>query len=163
VLTVGTKTGMRERFVTADAVYGLILYAALIGAVSDEESTAVEVLFVSASSLLIFWGAHVFAGTITTHGEKAALGEAIRHSVRHSSGMLWAAILPSVGLLLGVLHLVSPDDAVSWALLTATVILGLLGYQAFAGRRSPIIVRILGGIGAAVSGTVVIALNIAVH
>jgi len=160
---MGFLQRVRERLVTPDAVYGLILFSALIGAVDDEDSEALEVLFVAVASLVIFWGAHVFAGTITTHGEDVRLGLAVRRSMVHSMGMLYAAILPSLVLLLGVFHVVSADDAVSIALLVATAVLGLLGYNAFARRRSPVLIRVLGGLGTALFGALMIVLNIVVH
>lgn len=148
---------------TPDAVYGLILFSALIGAVDDEDSDTLEVLLVSVASLVIFWGAHVFAGTIASHGAEARLGVAFRRAVSHSTGMLYAAILPSLVLLLGVFHVMSADDAVSLALLVAAVVLGVLGYSAFSLRRSHVAIRILGGIGTALFGLLMIVLNIVVH
>ena len=160
---MGFGTWVRERLVTPDAVYGLILFSALIGAVDDDNSAALEVLVVAVSSLVIFWGAHVFAGTITVHGAEMRLGVATRHAMAHSMGMLYAAILPTLVLLLGVFHVMSADDAVSLALLVATVILGVLGYSAFAQRRAHVAIRILGAIGTALFGLLMIVLNIAVH
>jgi hypothetical protein len=164
---MGFRQWMRDRFVTPDAVYGLILYAAIVGAVSDDDSDSVEVLVFSVISLVIFWGAHVFAATIASHGVKGGhevtLGSAVARSVRHSSGMLYAAILPSLVLLLGVFHVLDTDDAVSLALLAAMVVLGVLGYQAFAQRGSHVIVRVLGALGTALFGLFMIILNIAVH
>jgi predicted anti-sigma-YlaC factor YlaD len=164
---MGFRLWVRDHFVTADAVYGLILYAAIVGAVSDDDSDSLEVLIFSVVSLFIFWGAHVFAGTIATHGVKGGtettLGHAIARSIGHSAGMLYAAILPSFVLLLGVFQVLGTDDAVSLALLVAMVILGVLGYQAFAQRGSPVIVRILGAVGTALFGLLMIVLNIAVH
>ena len=158
---------MHEHFVTPDAVYGLILYAALIGAVSDNDSDALEVLIVSAVSLIVFWGAHVFAGAIAGHGVKegreTTLGRATARAIGHSSGMLYAAILPSLVLLLGVFSVIRTDDAVSLALLVAMIVLGVLGYTAFAQRGSHILIRIVGGVGTAFFGLVMIVLNIAVH
>jgi hypothetical protein len=158
---------MHEHFVTPDAVYGLILYAALIGAVSDDDSNSLEVLIFSGISLVVFWGAHVFAGTIAGHGVKdgteVRLGRATARAIGHSSGMLYAAILPSIVLLLGVFKVLSTDDAVSLALLAAMIVLGVLGYNAFAQRGSHVIVRILGAIGTAMFGLLMIVLNIAVH
>jgi hypothetical protein len=160
---MGFGSRVRERLVTPDAVYGLILFSALIGAVDDDNSEALEVLFVAVTSLVIFWGAHVFAGTITAHGADMRLGAATRHAIGHSMGMLYAAILPTLVLLLGVFHVMSADDAVSLALLVSTVILGVLGYSAFAQRRAHIVIRILGAIGTALFGLLMIVLNIAVH
>jgi hypothetical protein len=158
---------MREHFVTADAVYGLILYSALIGGVSDENSPAIEVLVVSASSLLVFWGAHVFARTIAAHGVKdgaeMTLGDASRHAFRESSGMLYAAILPSVPLIVGSFGLLTSDDAVSLSLLIAMIALGVLGYRAFAQRGSRVVTCVFGAIGTAFFGFLVIALKVIVH
>ncbi|CAN5290505.1 hypothetical protein BH11ACT5_BH11ACT5_14960 [soil metagenome] len=160
---MGVVQRVRERLVTPDAVYGLILFSALIGAVDDDDSEALEVLGVSVISLLVFWGAHVFAGTIASHGAETRLGAALRTSVGHSMGMLYAAILPTLVLLLGVFHVMTADESVGLALLVATIVLGVLGYSAFAQRRSHVAIRILGAIGTALFGAVMIVLNIAVH
>ena len=160
---MGLLQRVRERLVTPDAVYGLILFSALIGAVDDDDSDTLEVLVVSVASLVIFWGAHVFAGTVASHGAETQLGSAFRRSVTHSMGMLYAAILPAVVLLLGVFNVVTADEAVGIALLVATVVLGVLGYSAFALRRRHLAIRILGGIGTALFGLLMILLNIVVH
>lgn len=160
---MGFRSWVAERLATVDAIYGLILYAALIGAVSDDDSNPVEVLWVSVLSLVIFWAAHVYAGTIVHHAANLPLGSAIGKAMRHSSGMLWAAILPSIPLVIGALHLMNDDDAVDCALLISTVQLGVLGYIALRNRGMSVIARILGGIGCALFGAFVIVLNAAVH
>lgn len=160
---MGVLQRVRERVVTPDAVYGLILFSALIGAIDDDDSEALEVLLVSVASLVIFWAAHVFAGAVAAHGAQAGLSVALRRSVSHSAGMLYAAILPCLVLLLGVFHVMTADEAVDLALLTATAVLGLLGYSAFALRRSHVAIRILGGLGTAAFGLLLIVLNIVVH
>jgi hypothetical protein len=154
---------VQRNLITADAIYGLILYSALVAAVSDDSSDALEVLIFAEISLIIFWGAHVFAGTIANHGADVPLRTAVDRSIKHSVGMLIASILPSVPLIFGAFHLVSSDDAVSYALLVSMVILGILGYNALAQRKARAIVRILGGIGTAMFGLLIILLNIAVH
>ena len=160
---MGFRQWVRDHFVTADAVYGLILYSALIAGVSDDHSSAIEVLVFAAASLVIFWGAHVFAGTVAGHGAELSLGAALRKALGHSSGMLYAAILPSLALLLGVFRLTSADDAVNLALLVATAVLGVLGFYAFSQRKRAMIIRILGGLGTALFGALMILLNIIVH
>ena len=154
---------VRDRLVSADAVYGLILYSALIAAISDKDANALNVLIGAGLTLVVFWGAHVFAGAITGHGAERPLGQATREAIGHSSGMLLASIVPSVPLIVGVFGVIRTDDAVSSSLLIAMVILGVIGYRAFAERKRPIIVRILGGLGAAMFGFLVILLNILVH
>lgn len=167
---MGLRQWMHDRFVTPDAIYGLILYGALLGGLSDNDdkpADSLEVLIVAAISLIIFWGAHVFAGTIARHGvtdgKEITLGAATWQSFKHSSGMLYTAILPSLIMLLGVFKVIETDDAVSLALLSAMITLGVLGYNAFAQRGSHLLVRIFGGIGTAFFGLLLIILNEIVH
>ena len=164
-MTFGAWVG--KRFGSANAVYGTILYAALIAVVSDKGTEALEVLLVSLFSLVVFWSAHVFAETVAGHGVKEGhevrLRMAFREALENASGMLYAAIIPSLVMLLGVFHVTSTDDAVSLALLVATITLGVLGYIAFAQRKSRVIFRILGGLGTATFGLFIILLNIVVH
>ena len=151
------------RFVTIDAIYGLILYAALIAATSDTDSHSDSVLFFSFFSLLIFWGAHIYAGTIVNHAANTPLVTAIWAAMKHSSGMLWASVVPSIPLLLGAFKVLDDFAAVEFALLAATVLLFLLGYHAFSRRGAKIVTRVFGGIGTALFGSLVILLNAAVH
>lgn len=167
---MGVRAWLTEHFTSPDAIYGLILFAALVGGASENDDApaeSLEVLFVAVLSLIVFWGAHVFAGTIAGHGmrdgKEITLGAATWASVKHSSGMLYASVLPSLILLLGVYRLVSTDDAVSLALLAAMIILGVLGYRAFAQRGARVAVRILGAIGTALFGLIIIVLNELVH
>jgi hypothetical protein len=158
---------LRHRFVTADTVYGTILFSAIVATVSGDDDTALGVFVVSALSLVVFWSAHVYAGTIANHGvddgREIRLGAAFRLAIDHSVGMLYAAILPSILLLLGVFHALSYEVSVSWALWVSMIVLGVLGYLAFAERRSAIVVRILGALGTAAFGLVMIVLNVIVH
>lgn len=160
---MGIREWARNNLVTPDAVYGLILFSALIAATSDDDSDALDVLFFSGFTLIIFWAAHVFAGTVAGHGGEARLRTALVKSLGHSSGMLYASILPSIPLFLAAFHLLHTDDAVGYALLIATIVLGVLGYKAFASRKSSVVIRILGGIGTALFGFFIILLNIIVH
>jgi hypothetical protein len=160
---MGFRDWALKNLITADAVYGLILYSALIAAVSDDDSEALEVLLFSGFTLIIFWAAHVFAGTVAGHGGEVQLRTAMWKSFGHSSGMLYASILPSIPLVLAVFHVLTTDDSVAIALLIAMLLLGVLGYKAFASRKSPVVVRILGGIGTALFGFFIILLNIIVH
>lgn len=157
------RTWVRERLLTAEAIYGLILYTALVAGVSDDDSNAVEVLVISVVSLLIFWGAHVFAQTLAAHGAEKKLSVALGHAVNDSSGMLYASVLPSVPLVLGAFSIMTTDDAVSLSLLIAMIVLGALGYNALGERGKHPVLRVLGAIGTAFFGFLVIVLNIAVH
>ncbi len=178
---------IRDRVVTADAVYGTILFAALIAVSSEGDGSGdgvpgnqpgvhveigtgqhvdlVQTLLVSVSTLVVFWIAHVYARTIAGHGrregEDVRLGTALHRALEHSNGMLWSAIPSTIVLLLGVAGLV--PDAADWSLVVNVVVLGVLGYQALSERRRAVSIRALGGVLTAVLGLVIILIDIAVH
>jgi hypothetical protein len=178
---------IRDRVVTADAVYGTILFSALIAVASDADHSGdgipgdepafhvtitfgervdlVQTLIVSLTTLVVFWIAHVYARTIAGHGLRAGedvrLGRAFRRAIEHSNGMLWSAIPATLVLLLGIVGVI--PDASDWALVVNIVVLGVLGYQALSERRRSIPMRILGGVITAVLGFVIILVDIAAH
>jgi hypothetical protein len=158
---------VERRLVTADAIYGLILYAALVGVISDKSHPSLEVLILSVLSLLVFWGAHVYAATIAGHGVRdgavITVGAALHDAVWHTSGMLYAAILPSVPLVIAVFGALKDDDAANLSMLVVVVQLAVIGYDSFTQRRSPIIIRILGAIGTGLFGLLMVILNLIVH
>ena len=158
---------IERRLVTSDAIYGLILFSALIAVASDDHGNSVEVFLVSGASLVVFWAAHVYAGTIANHGAKAEdhdrLGVSFRAAIGHASGMLYAAIIPSIVLLLGALPVLSYNDSVDDSLIVVLVMLAAIGYDTFARRQARIVVRIFGALGAALFGFFMIILNTIVH
>lgn len=157
---------LRDHLVTADAVYGLILYSALIVVLVDDHS-AEETFVVSGVTLIVFWAAHVYAGTIATHrgpdGKPQSMGTAFRRTIAHVSSMLYAAVLPAAVLLLSVFGVISKDEAVDDALNLVVLLLAVLGYFSFAQRGSKIWVRILGAIGTGFFGIIILLLNVIVH
>ena len=156
-----------SQLVSADAIYGLILFAALVAVVSTDHSDAWEVFWVSGVSLLVFCAAHVYARTIANHGvsdgRETGLGRAFRHAMLDSSGMIFASVLPAIPLALGIAHVLSDDASVIDSLLVVLVILAVLGYLSFAQRRARIVVRIFGALGTALFGLLIIILNAIVH
>jgi uncharacterized membrane protein (UPF0136 family) len=64
---------------------------------------------------------------------------------------------------LGATHVMATDDATSLALLVAMLVLGVLGYRSFAVRKAPVILRVLGALGTAFFGLLIIILNYIVH
>lgn len=179
---VGALQGFRDRVVTADAVYGTILFAALV-AVSSEDGApedgltldlspaeidageSLSVLVIAGVSLLAFFLAHVYARTIAGHGVRSGrevgVGEALRDALRESSGMLVAAVPSTILLGLGALGIL--PDAPDWALLGALLVLFALGYQALAERRARVWLRLVSGVVSALLGLVVILIDVAVH
>jgi hypothetical protein len=156
-----------SQLVTADAIYGLILFSALVAVISTDHSDSWEVFWVSGLSLVVFFVAHVYAGTIANHGvvdgHEVTLGHAFQSALGNSSGMLFASVLPAIPLLLGIAHLLSYGTSVDDSLYVVLVILAVLGYLSFAQRKSKMVVRIFGALGTALFGLAIIILNSAVH
>ena len=99
--------------------------------------------------MIVFWAAHVYAGTVAHHGFEdgriVGIRESLRLALRRSWGLLISALIPSSILLLGVTHAVPDDSAAIWiALWTCVAVLAVLGYVAFARRRAVWYVRLLG-------------------
>ena len=175
-----------HRFVTPEAVYGLVLYAAVVAAASDEaespdadpatlEWNDASVVIPEASgvliwvilSMIVFWGAHVFAHAVAGHGvrdgQPVSVGKATRQAFHHSAGMLYAPVLPTIALLLGAVGVLSDDAAIEAALWISVGVLGLLGFLAFVAKRSSWIISILGGVATAVLGLLIILINAVMH
>lgn len=195
--TVGYRNGMTavradsplprllQRFVTPEAVYGLVLFAAIVAAVSDEAdegsaeatielngattmvSASVIILIWVTMSTIVFWGAHVFAHAVAGHGmrdgEEIKLRRAIGEAFHRSAGMLYAPIIPAIPLVLGAFGVISDDAAVEITLWTAVAVLAVLGFLAFVARHAHIVIAILGGLGTAVLGLVIIFMNAIMH
>lgn len=154
---------MRERLATAPAIYGLIVYQVLVAAESDDpHEPPLMVLLWSLLSFLGFYVAHVFAEVVARHGS-ASLPVAIRHGFSHSAGMLYAAILPTIALLICAAAQTNGEDAAGWTLLVGLAVLAFLGYQATAQRGRPVWARLLGALAIAFVGFVVIFIEYVVH
>lgn len=175
-----------HRFVTPEAVYGLVLYAAVVAAVSDEaddpdadpatlEWNDASVVIPEASavliwvilSMIVFWGAHVFAHAVAGHGvrdgQPVSVARATRQAFHHSAGMLYAPILPTIALLLGALGILPDDAAIEAALWVSVGVLGVLGFLAFVAKRSSWVISVLGGIATALLGLLIILINAVMH
>lgn len=154
---------MRERFATAPAIYGLIVFQVLLAAESDDpHEPTLLVLAWAALSFIGFYVAHVFAEVLARHGS-APLPAAIRHGFLHSNGMLYAAVPPTITMLICAAVGMGGDDADGWALLVGLVVLGYLGYEAVAQRGRPVWSRLLAALATALIGFFVILIEFVVH
>lgn len=160
---------LRPGFGTEAAVYGTILVSGLVAVSSAHGETSAVVLLTVAVTVLVFWGAHVYAGTVARLGERASSAEtvgvraAFGQSVRHSFGMLSSAAVPALILLAGTTRLIPDELANDVALWSGVVILAFLGYVAFLRRGSSPLVRIAGALGTASFGVVFVVLKAIVH
>ena len=160
---------LRPGFGTEAAVYGTILMSGLIAVSSAHGETSAVVLITVGITVLVFWSAHVYAGTVARVGDEDATGQvidvgtALRSSLGHSFGMLSSAAVPGAILLAGTTRVIPDDLANDLALWSGTVILALLGYIAFLRRGSSLTVRIAGAVGTACFGIVFVILKALVH
>ncbi|WP_243225871.1 hypothetical protein [Microbacterium sp. CIAB417] len=160
---------LRPGFGTEAAVYGTILMSGLVAVSSAHGETSAMVLITVAVTVLVFWSAHVYAGTVARVGEPDEDGrpvgvrQALRGSLRHSFGMLSSAAVPAAILLAGTTRAIPDGLANDLALWSGTVILAFLGYIAFLRRGSSLPVRLAGAAGTACFGIAFVILKAFVH
>jgi hypothetical protein len=156
----------RSGFVTEESVYGTILVSGMIIVSGSYRATSWETFVTVIVTVIVFWAAHVFAGSVATYGsaeDSTTIGGAVRHALRRSIGFLTSALAPSIVLLLGALRAI-PDAVAIWTALWLGVgILAVLGYIVFARRGSSLPVRILGAAGTAAFGVAMIVLKALIH
>lgn len=150
------------RFRSAAAIYGLIVYAAFVTISSDHAHDAWDLLDTAAWTLVVFFIAHVFAHTLTDHGDRG-LRAAIRHAVAHSAGMLYAAVPATIALIAFGIAGASAEDAYEGTMWVTWVVLAILGYVAYWRRGAHPVVRLLGAAGTAGLGICIVLLEYAVH
>jgi len=138
------------------AIYGVMLVSALVIVTSQRSETTWDALLKVLVSVLVFWVAHVFA-TVVSHlgvavnGDKS-FGALIRYGMRHSSGLLVAALVPLIVLLL-----------VWTALWVDVVLLGGLGYLAVARVTRVSWARFVGAGTTALLGVAIMVLKALIH
>ena len=157
----------RADFVTEESVYGTLLVSGMIVVSGTYGASSWETFISVLGTVIVFWVAHVYSGTVARHGvidgDPTTLGTAFRRSLRRSMGFLTSALIPSLLLLIGALRVI-PDVIAIWvALWLGVLILGALGYTAFAMRGSNWTIRILGTLGTAALGVAMILLKALVH
>jgi hypothetical protein len=151
-----------ERFRTPAAIYGLIVFAAFITISSDHAVDAWDILDTAAWTLVVFYIAHVFAHTLTDHGEHR-LRTAVWHAMQHAAGMLYSAVPAAIVLVVCGVQGVGVDDTYEATVWTTTIVLAVLGYAAYWRRGAHPVIRLLGAAGTAALGLVIVGLEYAVH
>ena len=158
----------RLDYITEESVYGTVLVSGMIVVAGSYGATSWEVFLSVFGTVVVFWAAHVYAGTIAGHGVSEDAGEgslwkALRRALRRSVGFLTSALPPSIVLLLGALQAVDDTVAIWVALWLGVVILAVLGYIVFALRGDSWPMRILGSLGTALFGVAMILLKALIH
>ena len=158
----GLRRWLDVRFRSPAAIYGVIVFAAFVTISSDHAVDAWEMLESSVGTLIVFFIAHVFAHTLTDHGEHG-LGRATRRAVQHSAGMLYASIPATVVLIVGGIRGAAPEDVDDFSLLATIAVLAILGYNAYARRGARRFMRLVGAAGTAALGVFIVLLEYAIH
>ncbi|GAB3576473.1 hypothetical protein GCM10027406_09280 [Leifsonia lichenia] len=157
----------RVDFITEESVYGTVLVNGMIVATGSHGASSMSVFVTVLTTVVVFWAAHVYAGTIAGHGvdtgEPAGLAVSFRRSLRRSVGFLTSAVPPSIVLLLGALRVVDDTVALWVALWLGVAILAVLGFIVFAMRGDSWPIRILGAISTALFGIAMIILKAIIH
>jgi hypothetical protein len=159
--------GAKSAFATEEGVYGVILVAGMIVVTGSEQLPAWNIFLAVSGTVLVFWAAHVYAGTVARHGVEngrvVGIRESFRRALHRSWGLLVASFIPAAILLLGATQVV-PDPVAIWAALwTCVAVLAILGFIAFTRRGSPWWVRIAGAAATAGFGMLMIALKAGLH
>ena len=158
---------LRASFVTEESVYGVILVSGMIVVAGAHGDSSWFTFWTVTTTVLVFWAAHLYAGTVAAHGmddhRMVGLGEAFRHAFRRSLGMLTAALIPALILLLGATHAVSDSVALWTALWVCVGVLAVLGFIAFRRRGATLLMQVVGSLATAGFGIAMILLKAFVH
>ncbi|WP_345761750.1 hypothetical protein [Diaminobutyricibacter sp. McL0608] len=159
----------RLDYITEESVYGTVLVSGMIVVAGSYGATSWQVFLSVFGTVVVFWAAHVYAGTIAGHGVSeevegdSSLLTAFRRALRRSVGFLTSALPPSIVLLLGATQAIDDAVAIWTALWLGVIILGVLGFIVFSLRGDSWLVRILGALGTAVFGVAMIILKALIH
>jgi len=158
---------VRTTFVTEESVYGVILVSGMIVVAGAPGSSSFEVFWKVLGTVIVFWAAHVYAGTVARHGldheRMMGLRDAFRASFRRSLGLLASAMIPSLILLLGATRAIPDAYAIWTALWAGVVVLAVLGWIAFARRGAAWPMRLAGALATATFGVAMIVLKAFIH
>ncbi|MFF2633963.1 hypothetical protein ACFVR6_13870 [Microbacterium sp. NPDC058021] len=152
---------------TEEGVYGVILVSGMIVVAGTQSFGAWEVFATVVTTVLVFWAAHIYAGTVAHHGthngQAVGLRTAMHLALVRSSGLLLGALLPALVLLLGVTRVV-PDLAAMWAALWVGVaVLAVIGFVSFRSRGSSVARSLVGSFITAAFGLAMIVLKSSLH
>jgi hypothetical protein len=156
----------KSGLLSEEGVYGVILVSGIIVATNVASDSSWHVFTVVISTVIVFWAAHVYAGTVAQHGHDDHAGSlpvAFREALGRSHGLLVASVPASIVLLLGALRAFDDDFTIWLALWINVAVLAVLGFVAFARRGAGLLGRLGGALLTAAFGVVVILLKAFIH
>lgn len=150
----------------ARAIYGTILVMAVITGVSHDESIGPgKLIGAVVATTFVFWLAHVYAEVLgrRLEGERRPTLANIRSTMRGEWPLVEAALLPVLGLLLGVIGIAERDTAVNIAIGAGVV--ELFGWGIAVGRKLELstVATIVVGVVNGALGLIMVLLKVLVH
>ena len=149
------------------AIHGVVLVAGLVEILAATTPASLDLLIKVLATLVVFWAAHVYAGTVAhlddeyeteTHGRVRFL-RAVRLSIDHSWGLLLAGVIPLLVLTLGVFGFITDRDAIWGTMWTAVGVLGILGWLSVASWTTRTPLRLLGALSTSLLGLALVLLK----
>ncbi|MEO6532877.1 MAG: hypothetical protein ABIO06_04810 [Pseudolysinimonas sp.] len=143
-------------------IYGTIV-AVTDMVLADDSEADIQVFLVVLASIVIFWIAHAVSEIVAggPAGDEAPTPAkvVVRHALEHSVGLLAAAILPMMFLLLGALAVLDEYLAYYLALAASILTLGVVGWLSVQRRGYIWPWRLLGALGSVLLGVLVVILK----
>jgi hypothetical protein len=147
-------------------IYATIIVSAVI-IVADEFESDLELVELTLGTIVTVWIAHVFSETVArgfdVHPRPTPVRELLHEALVDSSGILLAAVLPLVFLLLGAAHILDAAWAYWASLIISMIALGVVGWMLVSRRGSRWPLRLVGALATAALGALAIALKALVH
>jgi hypothetical protein len=164
--TDGAPEGRWWFLVRPSVIYGTVIVSAVIVAAPDDDPDLALILL-TLGTIGIVWVAHVFseivAGEHTVTNPPTPFRVVLVHAMEHGAGLLLAAILPIVCLLIGSVGGFTQAAAYFSSLGVGVLSMGVLGWFVFAHRGARWPIRLAGALGTALLGAGVVALNGFIH
>lgn len=164
--STGISSRVAQLLMTEQSIYGLILVSGMIVVSNSVVGTSLNALMTVAVTVVVFYLAHVYAGTLARlaaeegHG---VLSISIRAAAHDSRGLLLVALLPLAVLGFGVTRVIDDETAIWTALAIDVLLLGVLGWLAVARWNPHVWARLTSAVVTASFGAIVMALKALVH
>jgi hypothetical protein len=147
-------------------IYSTIIVSAVI-IVADDFQSDLELFELTLGTVLAVWIAHVFSDTVAkgfnVHPHPTPIRHLFHEAIVDSMGVLVAAVLPLLSLGLGALHLIDEYFAYWCSLGVSIIVLAVVGWMLVRRRGNSWPWRLVGALGTAALGVVVVGLKAIVH
>ncbi|MFF1877233.1 hypothetical protein [Leifsonia sp. NPDC058230] len=158
---------LRHSIISPQLISGTVLVSVVIS-VADESGGIFDVFSITILTVLVFWVTEVYVHTVAEQRRRAdqdmvSLRLSFRAALHKARGLLFAATPPLIFLLAGLFGARQGAVAYWVALWIEVLILGVIGWIAFGGRRIRWYWRLCGAVATATLGLLAVLLKILVH